>query len=380
MTSQLPNRDRIFGLDLMRAVAILAVLGSHILYIFPDQSGSIVNILRLGGIMGVELFFVLSGFLIGRILFRIYVNSEFKRSDLSHFLVRRWFRTLPNYYAVLVLNIVLVTAIGRDLPNNWPSYFFFLQNFASEMDVFFTESWSLPVEEFAYLVGPFVLMILGVAFAKAKRKTLFLVATLVIIATFISTKINYTVHLTDYSIIAWNQGLKAVVLYRIDAIFYGVLAAYISIVHETTWRRYAVPLFILGILFFIGFQQLLGTYNLIPEENPWLWSVVYLPFHSICFCLLLPMLSNWKVAPKIIGRPITQLSIISYAIYLLHYGLIIQSMRWIWPIEDVSFYDRLGWAGIYFVILFLISYWWYRLYEKPMTDLRDRKAIKRFFT
>ena len=184
---------RIFGLDLMRAIAILGVLGSHILWIFPEaNSGWLVYILQFGGVMGVELFFVLSGFLIGRILLRHFVNPQFHKGHFNYFLVRRWFRTLPNYYAVLLLNILLVTAIGRELPDTIARYFGFLQNFFSGMDIFFTESWSLPIEEFAYIIGPVLLLLAVSAFAKAKRETLFLVVTLVVILFFITTNIIET--------------------------------------------------------------------------------------------------------------------------------------------------------------------------------------------
>lgn len=373
------SRDRIFGLDLMRAVAIIAVLGSHILYIFPEQDGWFIPLLHLGGVMGVEIFFVLSGFLIGRILFRLYVNPDFKRVHLGEFIVRRWFRTLPNYYLVLVLNIVLVLAIGRNLPDNLPSYFLFLQNFRKTMDVFFTESWSLPIEEFAYILGPVVLLVLYHAFAKAKKETLFLLSTLLIIVTFIITKVVYNSRISDTSMMQWNEGLKAVTIYRLDAVFYGVLAAYISRTKKQVWKRYAGISFVLGVLLFFGFQFVLGAYVLTPTKAPFLWNVLYLPYNAICFCLMLPILSRWKASSPMINEPITLLSKISYAVYLLHYGLLLQAMRWIYPTEDLSLEGRFIYAGVYLVILMIISYFWYRLYEKPMTGLRDTARIKKLF-
>lgn len=138
----------------MRAAAILFVVGSHALWVFPEAEGPMTSLLRLSGVMGVEIFFVLSGFLIGRILFRIFTNDHFQNKHLTYFLIRRWFRTLPNYYLVLLINIVLVVLIGRELPETLPLYFGFIQNFNFGMDIFFTESWSLPIEEFAYVIGP----------------------------------------------------------------------------------------------------------------------------------------------------------------------------------------------------------------------------------
>ena len=147
-------KQRIFGLDVMRAAAILLVVFSHTLWIVPNAKGLVLDLLSLSGFLGVEIFFVLSGFLIGKIIYKLFVNDEFDFSKVKYFWVRRWFRTLPNYYFVLLLNIALAIYLGTNLPDNLWQYFLFFQNFSSGMPLFFTESWSLPIEEFAYIVGP----------------------------------------------------------------------------------------------------------------------------------------------------------------------------------------------------------------------------------
>lgn len=371
--------ERIFGLDLLRALAILAVLGSHILYIFPGQSGGIISMLHLGGVMGVELFFVLSGYLIGRILLRIFTKQDFRVSDLKYFLIRRWFRTLPNYYLILILNVILVILIGRELPESLPLYFGFLQNLFDGMDLFFTESWSLPVEEFAYVLGPLVIYLFVIAFAKAKKEILFLWATLSIIGFFIGTKVYYHITVPTTSLEQWNIDLKAVVFYRIDAIYYGVLAAYLSVKFENIWNQSRMVLAFMGFILFWGFQIVLGKFRLDAMSAPLIWNVLYLPISSIAFCLFLPLFSTWKKAPIFISKPIKTLSIISYAVYLLHYSLLLQIMRWLWPIEGMTFRERIGYSIVYFMSLMVVSWIWYRLYEKPMTDLRDKPFITKYF-
>jgi peptidoglycan/LPS O-acetylase OafA/YrhL len=76
---------RIFGLDLMRAVAILLVVFSHVSCIMPKAQGFIPDLMSIAGVIGVELFFVLSGFLIGRIIYRLYVSEEFNFKSVSYF-------------------------------------------------------------------------------------------------------------------------------------------------------------------------------------------------------------------------------------------------------------------------------------------------------
>jgi peptidoglycan/LPS O-acetylase OafA/YrhL len=387
--------SRIFGLDLLRAIAILGVLGSHVLWIFPDATGILAYVLTFGGVMGVEVFFVLSGFLIGRILYRLFTKDDFNLGHFKYFLARRWFRTLPNYYVILLLNIFLVTAIGRALPDTWLLYFGFLQNFDQGMNIFFTESWSLPVEEFAYILGPLLLIISALLF---KRKgaivegghhdkngpkyhsRLFLGVTIVILLAFLGNKMYYVTRLSDSSLEYWNIHLKAVVWYRIDAIYYGVLAAYVSIVYKKMWEKNAGLLALLGMLLFLCLQGFMSVHQLTSDKSPWLWNVFYLPIMSVIYALFLPVLSKWKQRPKFLGKTITVISLISYAVYLLHYGIILQLMRWIWPVETLTFSMRLGYALVYLIMVFVISYAWYHLFEKPMMDLRDKPQIKRWFS
>lgn len=373
-------QDRIFGLDVMRAAAILFVVFSHALWIFPEASGAVVDILRLMGVMGVEIFFVLSGFLIGRILFRIFNKEDFKARDLNYFLIRRWFRTLPNYYLVLLINIGIVFYFGRDLPDSIISYFFFFQNAVEGMDIFFTESWSLPIEEFAYIICPFLFYIILFFPLKVSRERLFLYVTLFIIIFFLCTKIIYNINTPVSDLTYWNINLKAVVFYRIDAIYYGVLAAYISLTRPNLWKSKPEVILILGFLLFIVLHFLIGAKQLTVEKYPFLWNVIYLPFCSICIAFSLPYLSGLRTKSSYIVRSVTFISVISYGMYLLHYSIILQLMRYFKPIEILTFNEKLIFVLIYLTLTIWLAYLLYRLYEKPMMDIRDKPYFKKRFS
>lgn len=365
-------QHRIFGLDLMRAIAILFVVFSHALWIFPEAEGVLVAVLKLAGIMGVEIFFVLSGFLIGRILFKTYTHPDFKLKNFRYFLIRRWFRTLPNYYLVLLINIAIVLYIGRDLPDMLSSYFLFFQNALSKMAIFFTESWSLSVEEFAYIVGPMFLILLAILPIRFSKKSKFLMGTLLVILLFTITKIYYNQHHQGVDMDYWNNNLKSVVLYRIDAIYYGVLAAYISLVYPKLWQAKPVFLCLLGFLLFNVFHFIAIYKQLTISSFSWLWNVVYLPFCSVCIALSLPWFSGLRTVFPVFLKPITYISIISYSMYLLHYSIILQLMRYFFRIENYTFSQKLIYALIYLILTLLFSYFLYRFYEKPMTDIRDK--------
>lgn len=364
----------------MRAVAILCVVVAHVLWIFPEADGPLVSLLHLAGVTGVEIFFVLSGFLIGRIMYRIVTAPIFKAPQLAYFLVRRWFRTFPNYYLALFINIGIVMYIGRQLPDTLWLYFFFLQNLYFGMDIFFTESWSLPIEEVAYIVGP-ALLYLGLLIPGIQSpKKIFLGVTLAIIAFFMATKLAYHFSTEVNSPEIWNIHLKAVVLYRIDAIYTGVLAAYLSVNFPAVWERHKHRFVYLGITLFFFLQFLISGLHLSYAGHAFFWNVLYLPLSSLSISLFLPLLSLWRSRPTPWVRTITFISLISYGMYLLHYSIILQLMRYFIPIESLTLFQKLVYSMVYFSSTVLLAYLLFKFYEKPMMDIRDRKSIKRFFS
>jgi peptidoglycan/LPS O-acetylase OafA/YrhL len=361
----------------MRAAAILFVVGSHALWVFPEADGPMSTLLRLSGVMGVEIFFVLSGFLIGRILFRIFTNEYFKTKHLTYFLIRRWFRTLPNYYLVLLINIVVVLFIGRELPDSLPLYFGFLQNFNFGMDIFFTESWSLPIEEFAYVIGPLLFYLVLLPSWKISKKKLFLWITLGIVLFFTMTKIWYNHQTGSNSLEYWNINLKAVVIYRIDAIYYGVLAAYISMVYTGFWKKYTGLLFVSGVLLFMTIHMVLGSQEVNTYDQPFFFNVLYLPLVSISISMSLPFFSRLKRVPSGFRNAITFISLISYSMYLLHYSIVLQLMSYFFASEEFTTLQKWAFSGSYLLVTVLLSYLLYRLFEKPFMDIRDRGYFRR---
>jgi peptidoglycan/LPS O-acetylase OafA/YrhL len=366
---------RIFGLDLMRAVAILLVVFSHALWIAPGVKGVIPDILSLAGVIGVEIFFVLSGFLIGRIVYNIFVSDDFNFNKVKYFWVRRWFRTLPNYYLILIVNIILAIYIGTDLPDNLWLYFFFMQNFAWEMPSFFGESWSLPIEEFAYIIGP--LLLYGLLFFKFKisNSRLFALVTIFIIMFFNITKIIYNYNVENSDMVFWNVNLKAVTIYRIDAIYFGVLAAYVSISKPKLWLKLSWISFVIGALFFLGLNYMIPMKQVFIQTHPFFWNVLYLPINSIAIAFCLPLLSRSKSAPRFISIPITKISIISYSIYLLHYSIVLQSLKYFIPSEGLASFDIYIYIIVYVLSTIVLSYFLYKFYEKPIMDIRDKQRI-----
>ncbi|NND10721.1 MAG: acyltransferase [Flavobacteriaceae bacterium] len=370
---------RIFGLDIMRAVAILLVVFSHAIWILPQSKSLLTDLMSLAGVMGVEIFFVLSGFLIGRILYKLYVREDFNFKDIQYFWIRRWFRTLPNYYLILIVNIVLALFLGTDLPEHLGRYFLFLQNFTTEMPSFFGESWSLPIEEFAYIIGPLFLYLILFLRIKVSKRAMFLFVTLLVIAIFIITKCVYNSNDTIKDMVFWNVNLKAMTIYRIDAIYYGVLAAWLSMVFPKNWSRFKWLFLMIGGVIFVGMNIMITLKQIFIESHSFFWNVLYLPLNSIAIAFTLPLLSSIRSAAKPMLIPVTYISVISYSMYLLHYSVVLRLMKQYFPSEGLSKFGTMSYVLIYFLLTIVLSYILYRLFERPMMDIRDKESIKQRF-
>jgi peptidoglycan/LPS O-acetylase OafA/YrhL len=156
------SNARVLQLDILRGVAILLVLCCHSPSAFRRESGRlrIVDLFMHNfGWTGVDLFFVLSGFLIGGLLF-----NEIKRYgalDVPRFLMRRMLRIWPAYYCLLVVIIVRLMfehgeSFGTAWSKTWPA-FVHIQNF---IEVPRPQLWSLAIEEHFYLAMPLFLWFL----------------------------------------------------------------------------------------------------------------------------------------------------------------------------------------------------------------------------
>jgi len=352
---------RTYGLDIYRALAIIFVVHGHGAYMLNDTFLEGIPWIKL--VSGVELFFVLSGFLIGTILFKMIENSDNSLSlnDIGYFWKRRWFRTLPNYYLILVINILLVkySIISGDINQFNYKFFFFLQNFSSSFQGFFWESWSLTIEEWFYIILPLFIFFF-LKFTTPKK------AYLIVITLLIMMPLLYRLYLspTDLTSLQWDLNLRKIVITRLDAIIYGVLAAYIKFYYEDFWVKHANLAFIIGIIF-----TLIILY--MPKDaNDFFSKTFYFNCISIGAMLMLPFADSIKKFKSTFGKIITHISILSYAMYLINSALVKQVMKKNIPISNPS--EGLIHYFFYWVIVLLLSYLLYKFYEKPMTDLRDK--------
>jgi peptidoglycan/LPS O-acetylase OafA/YrhL len=153
-----PPKGQNPALDVLRSLAILMVIACHTLTPtkaagLPENLFTRFPLVR-GGWTGVDLFFVLSGYLIGRQLWRELQRTQ--KIDVGRFMIRRGLRIWPLYYAVLAFTVLVVEAGRFGFGDWWPDALF-LSNYIGPQVVH--GGWSLCVEEQFYLLAPVLLLI-----------------------------------------------------------------------------------------------------------------------------------------------------------------------------------------------------------------------------
>ena len=307
----LPNtKNRIFGLDLLRFFAIFFVVYTHGGHFFPlrDHISVYASIIY----DGVGIFFVLSGFLIGSILIKQLLISDLKFGTLLHFWKQRWSRTLPNYYLFFLLSIALDYTLGITTNGSYyPYYLVFLQNFNHMVMPFFGNSWSLSVEEWFYLLVPFLIFLL-IKTKMITPKRAFIISCLLVIIIVNITRISKYLHHQPMTFDDFDN-IRYAVTCRLDSIMFGMIGAYLKFYHNDFWNRIKKT----GL--FIGVVGLVIHYlNPLSQHNLFYQSLFSFAVTSITVLSFLPYLSSWKTNNSILGKTITYISLISYSLYLIN--------------------------------------------------------------
>lgn len=357
------QHNRIFGLDILRAFAILSVVIGHGL---PILSAADTGFPWIPTGDGVDLFFALSGYLIGGILISSFVTPQpLGFRDYAHFLKRRWFRTLPNYYLILGLN-VLFAYYGWNLCDlkfwSW-KFLLFSQNLGWRFEGFFWESWSLCVEEWFYFTFPLALLLTFAIFRKTEqRKWLFLIMALAFVL--IPLLLRFAHYSDKINRYLWDTEFRKVVIHRLDAIAMGLVMVWISRFAPQLWRKGRWPMFAIGMALFL----FMDNYRQ-PVTSHYAQVWVFL-LSAVSYALWLPLFSQIKSAPKWIRLPIEHISLISYSMYLVHLGLVSEVIqKWYLPTTAAGAWQTyLLYLGIVTVVSTLLYYAW----ERPMMNLRDR--------
>ncbi len=327
------------------------VLVYHSTQIFANEWPMIWQFTRVG-FFGVDLFFALSGYLIGSLFFKEKIKTG--KVCISRFILRRISRTVPPYFIVLGLSYIAVYLYRNEAFDF--GYFVFAQNYYLEIPFFFI-SWSLCVEEHFYLLLPVMLTLL---FGLFKKPNLLFVVIL-----FAMSLIPLSLRVMYQEIDPKPFGFYHTATHlRFDPLILGVMYAYISAYMKTALIRilkYKHAIYILAVL-------LLLSYSLWPVQ--WMYSVgAYIIGFSFATAVAVCCEDKcWSIS-RITLVPIT--AKISYAIYLTHVlstHVLVKLFEWL-ELETVAlkFYLIIIMAGI-------VGFLFYKLIEEPIMNWR-KKAI-----
>jgi peptidoglycan/LPS O-acetylase OafA/YrhL len=356
------------GLDTLRALAIILVFMYHYM-VFVSKTNTFGWGSSLGWI-GVDLFFVLSGYLIANQIFSGVVKGQ--DLSLKAFYARRFLRTLPNFYVVLALYFLFPVVMGGKTPPPLWQFLTFTQNYQLQPGTAFSHAWSLCIEEQFYLFFP-LLVLVGVRYIKSiKVGWIFLL--ILIFAGIVARGMFWSSYGLEANEAGYYPNIYYSTLCRIDEFLPGIAVAMLKNFHSATWQRlmqWGNAILALGVLSAAVMSYGLLNYFYIDGYGYGYFMTTFgYSLLAMCFAVLVvAALSSVSLLYKIRVPGAAKLAAWSYAIYLSHKPLafMTQKMLTSYGIESTS-----ALLVLIVVALCLLGGWLlYRLVETPFMNLRD---------
>lgn len=363
------------SLDGLRAIAILLVMAFH------------MGLMEFGW-LGVQLFFVLSGYLITSILWKEKFSEKTLWSRMKTFWVRRSLRIFPVYYIYLgaIGLMYAVASFPSYFPKFAPYLFTYTFNFTrtvSEWQVmpFFTHLWSLCVEEQFYLFYPFLIFLLP-------KKGVKILLPLVVVLTPLTRYILGNYYLQEGMVseaaadaVYWNT------LSHLDAFFIGGLIP----VFELQQKKINVKLLLLGSLVLVIVSGSLAYFNSMVKhhflldwgfshgrmevyEHVWQYTVLNIFFFSVI--LFISSFSQTADGNVSWGRKVLESKLlvkigqVSYGMYLFHWAILFYGFEKLLGVESY------GYKWLMFIpyvgVVYLVSKISFTYIEKPFILLKDK--------
>jgi peptidoglycan/LPS O-acetylase OafA/YrhL len=314
---------RIPELDGLRGVAISLVIVYHYFYYNPGAGHHTTGLIRKTfvflekffavGWSGVDLFFVLSGFLIGGILLDVRASPHYFKT----FYLRRFYRIVPIYYAWISAYLLLTSCSGEFFgrARMVAALFLFLQNFGLQYssglaDAWFLPAWSLAVEEQFYLIAPLVIRLMS-------RRKLYLLLIAVILAA-------PTLRIWIYQHIPVRPGSLpldyTLMPCRADSLAIGILAALLwrNLVFREWLTGHRNLLRALTGLFLVG---MLALFAWTPLKNSQLVQCVGITWIDVFYGLVMMLaLAAPAGLTAVFARThwLAEIGRVSYCLYLIH--------------------------------------------------------------
>ena len=337
------NAKAIPTLDGMRGIAVLLVLMFHFAWTFPgDDPAKAVDIVdkiavRIHAFMwsgwtGVDLFFVLSGYLITRGL--VAPSKKATGTRLKMFWMRRVLRIFPLYYAVLIVGTIVTLAFGA----KWIppiSYWLYMQNYALAFDEevmrWVAHFWSLAIEEQFYFVWPLVAVLV------TRRK---LIPTILVL-TLLTVGLRGFLTFKGHTIGAFQgvfenplgvaHGVAKFVyratFTRADGLLLGAFVAVTQreIHHPIShvWRRLRFPLWVATAIALLGLYIWANGLNDYDRRIIGIGYVTLALFFACSISLCADHVISDRTRRFLSWKPLVACGKVSYGMYIFHWPLVV---------------------------------------------------------
>jgi peptidoglycan/LPS O-acetylase OafA/YrhL len=336
MQAKLTARNQ--RLDILRGIAILLVLGRH--------HDTIPLWSRIGW-AGVDLFFVLSGFLISGLLFSEY--KKYGRIDVKRFWIRRGFKIYPPFYALMFLTILYSLIRYHTVSRAALGDLFFLQNYIS---CIWTHGWSLAVEEHFYVLLPLLLLLM--IWSSRDKGDPFRAIPLVSIVLTVAC-LYLRIQVASRPGVNWNAVMFPTHL-RVDSLFAGVVLGYYSHFQADVLKQSSRAALFFGGLALLIPALLFGNIVFVGAVG---LMLVFLGFA----CILIASVDG-KASKNFLARALAGIGYYSYSIYLWH------------AVPNYLFFPELHLSlirfAIYIISAITLGIAMAMLIESPALVLRDR--------
>jgi peptidoglycan/LPS O-acetylase OafA/YrhL len=361
---------RLSGLDHLRAFAITYVFFYHYQSLFPHPDW--LERLADFGWTGVDLFFVLSGYLMGGQLLRQVATTQ--HVGITDFYIKRFFRIVP-VYLVVVAAYFLFPAVREfsTIPPLW-KFLTFTQNLALDVPNghAFSHAWSLCVEEHFYLVLPILVTWLGTSHTSKPVRAGW-IAVLMLIGGMAIRALAWLEWVDQSHIATWWEWVYFPTYARLDGLMIGVSAAALQIFRPGQWngltRRW--PLLLGASLVPLSISWVLSSDRASLSFSVFGFPLVAMGFGLLLVVFLAPgcLLSRMPLAvtSRVAGW--------SYSIYLTHKMVIHLSQL---AIQRVGLNASSNWAlALSAIAALIVAATMYRVVERPFLALREALLKKR---
>ncbi len=319
------------------------------------------------GWVGVDLFFVLSGYLIGNQIFFALVNQH--KFSFKQFYSRRIFRTLPNYLVILSMYFLIPGFREYETISPFWKFITFTQNIGLQIGTAFSHAWSLCIEEQFYLILP----ILALTLIRKKSSRFLKTAFIIFIFSGIVLRAFLWKYCAQYSPEEFKRLFYTNIYFasycRLDELIFGVAIAVIKNFYASIWEKITVKGNKFLLCGLIGCSSV--CYGFSQYHYSFFMTVLGYPLLAMSFAALtIAALSNTSYLYRIKIPGASKLAVWSYAIYLIHK-----------PISVLVYHElvKRGFESaslLGMILIMLVSlgsgYLLYVLVENPFLKMRDK--------